>query len=37
MIKVQHTLAVHGVTSLKTPANGKIAMREVNTLWGKWG
>jgi hypothetical protein len=25
-----------GVTFLKTPAKGKTAMREVQTLWEKW-
>jgi hypothetical protein len=32
---VQHTLAVRGVTFLKTPADGKTAMREIKTLQEK--
>jgi hypothetical protein len=32
----QHTLAVRGVTFLKTTANGKTAISEVETLWEKW-
>jgi hypothetical protein len=34
---VRHTLTVHGVYILENPMNGRTVMREVKTLWEKWG
>jgi hypothetical protein len=34
---MQHILAIHECNILEKPNNGKTVMREVKTLWEKWG